>query len=203
VPTLTTPFALDAYLGRSPWIDHDHPAIEARAAEHCARAHGEVEAAREAYRFVRDGIAHSMDVQERRVTASASEVLIQGHGICYAKSHLLAALLRAMGIPAGLCYQRLAAGDRPEDGHVLHGLNALYLARAGGWIRVDARGNKAGIDAQFAVDAERLAFPVREAWGERDYRVILPGPPAAVVDVLRRFDDAVEMCHTGLPAALD
>jgi len=39
------------------------------------------------------------------VTCSASEVLREGTGICFAKSHLLAALLRAVGIPAGLCYQ--------------------------------------------------------------------------------------------------
>ncbi|WP_338430147.1 transglutaminase domain-containing protein [Synechococcus elongatus] len=36
-------------------------------------------------------------------------------GYCYAKSHLLVALLRACSIPAGFCYQRLsfdAANDR-------------------------------------------------------------------------------------------
>jgi len=35
------------------------------------------------------------------VTCKASDVLIYGTGYCYAKSHLLAALLRANAIPAG------------------------------------------------------------------------------------------------------
>lgn len=35
--------------------------------------------------------------------------ILSGSGICYAKSHLLAALLRANKIPAGFCYPRLSA----------------------------------------------------------------------------------------------
>lgn len=46
-------------------------------------------------------IKHSWDVQDKRVTKTAAEVLEQGVGICWAKSNLLAALLRANGIPAG------------------------------------------------------------------------------------------------------
>ncbi|MBI2949982.1 MAG: hypothetical protein HYY23_20300 [Verrucomicrobia bacterium] len=41
-------------------------------------------------------------------------------GFCYAKSHLLAALLRARGIPAALCYQRLAF-DAAGSAFCLHG----------------------------------------------------------------------------------
>jgi hypothetical protein len=35
---------------------------------------------------------------------------------------------------------------------------------------VDARGNKEGVDAQFSLDGERLAFAVRPECGERDFR---------------------------------
>ena len=38
------------------------------------------------------------------------------------------------------------------------------------WIRLDARGNKESVHAQFSIDEERLAFPVREEIGEIDYR---------------------------------
>nr|WP_320193052.1 transglutaminase family protein [uncultured Desulfobacter sp.] len=61
-------------------------------------------------------------------------------GYCYAKSHLLAALLRACNIPAGLCYQRLTIANNKAP-FCLHGLNAVYLQRHG-WYRIDSRGNK-------------------------------------------------------------
>ena len=76
---------------------------------------------------MRDEIKHSWDVQDKRVTKSASDVLEQGVGICWAKANLLAALLRACGIPAGICYQRLTLGDVPETGFCIHALNAVYI----------------------------------------------------------------------------
>ena len=59
------------------------------------------------YDFVRDEIKHSWDVQDKRVTVSASDVLREGVGICWAKSNLFAALLRANGVPCGFSHQRL------------------------------------------------------------------------------------------------
>jgi len=111
---------------------------------------------RQCFEFVRDEIKHSSDYQLNPVTYSASEVLQHGTGYCYAKSHLLCALLRANKIPAGLCYQRLSI-----DGHgapyCLHGLNAVFLPDHG-WYRIDARGNRKDVDAQFNPPAEQLAF---------------------------------------------
>lgn len=104
-----------------------------------------------------DEIRHSWDHRLNPVTCSASTVLEHGTGYCYAKSHLLAALLRANGIPAGLCHQCPGIADgRPP--YCLHGLNAVHLA-GHGWYRIDARGNKPGIDAQFTPPVERLPFP--------------------------------------------
>lgn len=37
---------------------------------------------------------------------------------------------------------------------------------------MDARGNKVGVDAQFDLEQERLAFPVREDLGEVDYGIV-------------------------------
>lgn len=105
-------------------------------------------------------------------------------GYCYAKSHLLAALLRANGIPAGLCYQRLSVGDSGAP-YCLHGLNAVHL-RDVGWYRVDARGNKPGIDARFSPPNECLAFPIREPQ-ERDLPEIWAEPLPVVIDVLERY----------------
>ena len=60
---------------------------------------------------VRDEISHSGDFRVNQPTCAASEVLRHKAGWCFAKSHLLAALLRANSIPAGLCYQRLVDVD--------------------------------------------------------------------------------------------
>jgi transglutaminase-like putative cysteine protease len=86
-------------------------------------------------------------------------VLEHGTGLCYAKSHLLAAVLRANGIPAGFCYQRLSR-DEPGAPYCLHGLNSVYLP-AYGWCPIDARGNKSGVDAQFGPPERRLAFAIQ------------------------------------------
>ena len=83
------------------------------------------------FNFVRDEIKHSADFELDPVTCSASDVAKHGTGYCYAKSHLLCALLRALGIPAGLCYQRLSL-DGVGPPYCLHGLNAVHLA----WLRV-------------------------------------------------------------------
>ena len=132
----------------------------------------------------RDSIQHSSDFQRNPVTCSASQVLREGTGYCYAKSHLLAALLRANGIPAGFCYQRLSVrGDGPP--YSLHGLNAVHLPKYG-WYRADSRGNKPGVDAQFTPPIERLAF-MMSLPEEKDFPEILPDPLPVVVAALRNY----------------
>ena len=103
---------------------------------------------------------------------------------CYAKSHLLAALLRANGIPTGFCYQRLSIDDKGAP-FSLHGLNAVHLPEVG-WYRADCRGNKTGVDAQFTPPIERLAFRLVFPQ-ERSFSEILPDPLRVVVDALFRF----------------
>jgi transglutaminase-like putative cysteine protease len=96
---------------------------------------------------------------------------------------LLAALLRANGIPAGLCYQRLSVNEAGSP-YCLHGLNAVWLPEIG-WYRVDARGNRAGIDAQFTPPVERLAFQLQSE-NEVEFENVFAEPLGCVVKVLRR-----------------
>ena len=72
----------------------------------------EIEKVQKAFVFVRDKIAHSRDIQQNEVTKTSLEVLHAGHGICYAKANLLAAILRHGTIPTGFCYQRLLLMDK-------------------------------------------------------------------------------------------
>ena len=66
-------------------------------------------------------------------------------GICWTKSCLLAALLRANGIPSSISYQLLTRADDESEGHMIHALNTVYLKDFNKWIRLDARGNKENI----------------------------------------------------------
>lgn len=117
---------MDAFLRTSDVIDWSHPAVLAQAR---ALATGSADArtvARRCFEWVRDAVRHSTDFALTPVPCAASDVLREGSGYCYAKSHLLAALLRANGIPAGVSYQRLALDDDGER-FCLHGLNAVHL----------------------------------------------------------------------------
>jgi transglutaminase-like putative cysteine protease len=176
---------MQRYLSASTYIDFGTPDVRAAARRLAEGRVSEQEVARACFEFVRDEIRHSVDFKLNPVTCKASDVLRHGTGYCYAKSHLLAALLRANDIPAGLCYQRLSVGTEGAP-YCLHGLNAVYL-KDSGWYRIDARGNKPGVDARFDPPQERLAFPIRER-KERMLPEIWTEPLPVVVETLARYD---------------
>ena len=170
------------FLTSSEFIDFEHPLVRQKAAELANSANTEHDVIRNAFYFVRDQIKHSSDFKLNPVTCKASDVLLHGTGYCYAKSHLLAALLRANGVPAGLCYQRLSVSHADVPPYCLHGLNAVYL-KEHGWYRIDARGNKPGVAAEFCPPLESLAFKVRPP-SERDLPEIWTEPLPVVVHCL-------------------
>lgn len=177
------------FLESSKYIDWDTPEIKQLANSIAQASSSEEDVAKNCFHWVRDNIKHSSDYKLNPVTCKASDVLKYKTGYCYAKSHLLAALLRANGIPTGLCYQRLSVND---DGapYSLHGLNSVYLKEYG-WYRIDARGNKTGVDAQFSPPTEQLAFPIKLKL-EADLPEIWPEPLPVVVSALEKhqtYDD--------------
>ncbi|MDF2987621.1 MAG: acetylornithine/succinylornithine aminotransferase [Eubacterium sp.] len=183
----------------------------------------EISATKRAYEYVRDNFPHTFDVDGKEVACSASDVIKLGHGICYAKAHLLTALLRYAGIPAGICYQRICldtpavqnfqklsgiSGLSPEPGQqstsgeipqgkrlVLHAVNAVYLKSLNRWVRMDVRGNTNGINAQFSLEHEHLAFSIHPQFDEEDGSVIYSETPPCVAHALytshsaRQFKD--------------
>lgn len=176
---------MEPFLAPSRYIDFEDPQVLTLARSLARGATSERDLIRLCFEFVRDEIRHSSDYKLNPVTCKASEVLHHRTGFCYAKSHLLAAVLRANGVATGLCYQRLSVGDRGAP-YCLHGLNAVYLQDMG-WYRIDARGNKAGIDARFCPPDEALAFAIREPQ-ERDLPGIHSEPLDIVVEALERCD---------------
>lgn len=191
---------LPRYLEPTEEVDFLHPDIQTFLGRSCWRDLEPVAQAERVFLFVRDEIRHSFDAQHEIITCAASEVLRHRTGLCYAKSHLAAALLRSLGVPTGLCYQRLILFDDPQDGYCLHGLIAVWLGER--WIRLDARGNKPGIDAQFLLTEERLAFPVRAELGEIDYPGVYATANPNVVKSLRHAPDAPTLYTFGLPSDL-
>ncbi len=183
----------EPYLVASTYIDCDHPDVKAKAISLAEGLEQKTDIAKSCFEFVRDDIKHSLDYKLDSVTCKASDVLKYGTGYCYAKSHLLAALLRANDIPAGLCYQRLTIeNDTPPFS--LHGLNAVYLDDIG-WYKIDARGNKPGVDAQFTPPVEKLAFPIVSD-GEFDFEGIWGSPLPQVVECLTAANNHMDVFKT-------
>jgi len=84
------------------FIDSDHPAVQAFAAEH-ARGTNERERAVALVYAVRDGFRYDpYRIDLSPVGMKASTVLANGYGWCVPKATLLAAACRAAGIPARL-----------------------------------------------------------------------------------------------------
>jgi transglutaminase-like putative cysteine protease len=170
------------YLRVSEVIDWQHPEIT-ELAKQIASGHETVTGiAKACFEWVRDDICHSGDYQMNPVTCRASDVLKYKTGYCFAKSHLLAALLRANQIPAGFCYQRLSIDDKGAP-YSLHGFNAIHLPSIG-WYRVDARGNKEGVNAQFAPPQEQLAYGTQFS-EEANFQAILAEPLQIIVEALQ------------------
>ena len=176
---------IDKYLESSNIIDYTSKAVSDLATTLFDKSKDSLEYIKKAYEYVRDRIPHSADADEDAVTCSASEVLAAGHGICFAKAHLLAALLRCQGVPCGFCYQKLILDDEAAPVLIYHGLNGVYLDEQKKWIRLDARGNKEGVNAQFSIDKEQLAFPIRPEKGEEDCFVVYPEPDAFIIKGLQ------------------
>ena len=103
---------INDYLRTTEIIDWNNPNVLVKAKEIVGGVTDNVTKIKILFEWVRDEVPHSKDINSDIVTCTASEVLKAGTGICFAKSHLLAALLRANGIPCGFCY--LSIGNPVE-----------------------------------------------------------------------------------------
>ena len=189
------------FLEVSEYVDYLHPEIQKLAHQLKNESNDEIDLVKNTFHFVRDKISHSWDVKDHRVTVSASDCLREGVGICWAKSNLLAALFRANGIPSGFSYQRLILGSTPDTGYCIHALNTVYLDSLGKWLRLDARGNKKNVQAEFSLDEEQLAF-YPDAEGEVDYHDNHAKPDQGLMAVLEKSTDAIDMYLYHLPDRL-
>lgn len=184
---------IEDYLVHDTIIDFKNELITQLADKLFSQSNNEIEYIQFAYEYVRDHIAHSADINNDLLIYRASEVLKEGHGICFAKSHLLTALLRCRAIPTGFCYQKLILDDETNPVLIYHGLNGIFIKKLNKWIRLDARGNKNGINAQFSLEDEQLAFKVRPNLGEKDLLIVYPKPDEAVIKKLSLYKTRTEL----------
>lgn len=191
---------LNDYLKHTQIIDYDNPELAALAQSLRRHSASKLELMHMTYEYVRDQVAHSADIEAKTVTCRASDVFKAKEGLCYAKSHLLAALLRYNGIPCGFCYQLLQSDQK--IGLVLHGLNGVYLEEMQKWIRLDARGNKKNINAQFSTENEHLAYHVRAEKDEQDIPIIFSTPDPNIVNTLTHWQ-TFDKLWKHLPKALE
>jgi transglutaminase-like putative cysteine protease len=175
-----TYFNSDPFLAPCDVIDWQTVAVRQTAARLTSGTDG-LDAISVLFNWVRDFIAHTGDAGQGKLTLRASDVLLERTGLCYAKSHLLVALLRAVNIPAGLCYQRLSLAEGVPS-FVLHGLVGVMMPDQK-FLRIDPRGNKPGIDARFIPGRESLAFAANLPC-ETDLPGVFARPIAAVVAAL-------------------
>ncbi|MFP3917319.1 transglutaminase-like domain-containing protein [Lysinibacillus telephonicus] len=119
---------LGDYLNELPVVDFSHESIKQKTTMLFSDEQDDVEKVRIAYEYVRDEISQSLDIESQYVPCKASDVLIYGEGVCFAKANLLAAILRSQTIPTGFCYQRLLIHGNNQNGYALHALNAVFYS---------------------------------------------------------------------------
>lgn len=189
---------LQDFLEATDVVNFHDPLIAKLIADIKSSSSGQEERAEKAFNFARDQVRHSFDADDLVVTIKAPEVLTAGTGICFAKSHLLAALLRGLEIPTGFCYQRVMRRGTPESGFALHGLNASYFPGVG-WVRLDPRGNRPGIDSRFSLQEEHLAYSINSQAGEVDYPYVYRQPLSPVIQSMQDSKDCHELFYQRPP----
>jgi len=175
--------SMNGYLEDTIIIDWQTPSVWQKARELVSGCRSEEECARTLFEWVRDEVPHSDDIDTDAVTCRASSVLEKGTGLCFAKSHLLAALLRATGIPAGFGYQRLRR-DVSRGGFSLHGFVCAYLVQHDRWVVLDPRGDNERVHTEFDIDEPSFAYEPDPEEGEETIEIIFSRPRRHLVDLL-------------------
>ena len=184
---------MENYLKETPSIDYVNPLIQDKVWELMSQSEDNLDYIKRSYIFVRDEVPHSWDIKTDVVSKTASEVLENKTGICWTKSCLLAALLRANRIPSGISYQLLTRADDESEGYMIHALNTVYLKGFNKWVRLDARGNKENINAYFSLDEEHLAYTIRSELGEIDYHDNHTDLDERLINILNESESILEI----------
>jgi hypothetical protein len=72
-------------------------------------------------------------------------------------------------------------------------LNTVYIKELNRWIRLDARGNKKNVHAEYSLNEEKLASPIRSETGGADYRDNHPDLDERLVEILNKSENILEV----------
>lgn len=133
---------MERYLRPTPTIDCDNELIKEKARNLTENQKDVAGKAQSLFYFVRDEISYSIYVlSDLPEYYRASRTMENGEGFCIQKAVLMAALARAVGIPARLCLAAIRNHQAPAKvtelfrGNLFptHGYNELYIE--GKWIK--------------------------------------------------------------------
>lgn len=163
----------ERFLRSTDVVDAAHPAVAARAHALAAPHTTPLAIAKACFEWVRDDILHSRDHRRDPLTYRASDVLHHETGYCFAKAHLLVALLRANHIPAGFCYQRVPRDDNgppytrarqsPLDTCILNKVSVLSKLPTKGTAPMNRRDEKPLREVRPLSDAQVVGLELRTA----------------------------------------
>lgn len=188
-PILAERSGLDRYLEDTGVVDWQTPVVYDKARKLLGPGASTEDRIRAAYEFVRDDIQDCLAEGHASpaVPCTASQVLREGAGLSYARCHLLAALLRAQGIPTGFGYQRLGDPGCPR-GYALHGWAAAWLPDPQRWLPLDPAGRSEGGPLAFRLDPPHFAQRPDPEAGEMHFPTLYARPVRPVVDLLEKAD---------------
>jgi len=117
------------YLRPTAVFDFEDAPVQAKASEVVAGAADAVEKSKRLFYFVRDEIRYRFYPPETppRVLFRASHTLSNREGFCVPKAILLAAMARAVGIPAGIGFADIRNHLLPDKARELMGDNLIRL----------------------------------------------------------------------------
>ena len=191
---------MQKFLQATEYVDYNSEIIQKKVLELFNENMSDIEKVRTAYEFVRDEIPHSFDCNAKVITAKASDVLKYKTGICHAKANLLAGLLRSQGIPTGFCFQHITLSNDDSMGYCVHAFNAVFVDNK--WIKLDARGNKPGVDAQFSMDEPVLAYPNRAEYDEYFWKGIYAYSHMSTMKMLEKAETMQDILEN-IPDTID
>lgn len=188
---------LSEFLRATHIIDSNHPRIVKKASELTKDCQIDVLKAKALFEFVRDSYNDN-----RCESFIASEVLECGGNSCRQRSILLAALCRAVGVPARLHLQKVTIKNwKKGDGEIIenytfaHGIVGIFLSEA--WHLYESVGNKDKWIV-WTQDEERGSempiefYPDRDCLFQADEKIIIETLPVYFADRTKEMTDLIE-----------
>lgn len=189
------------FLTSTHFIDSDNSEIASKAKALTKGCRSDVEKARMLFEFVRD--SYNKNQCESFI---ASEILECGGNSCRQRSILLAALCRAVGLPARLHLQKVTIRNwKDRNGNIIdisfaHGITGIFLK--GEWHLFESVGNREKWliwtqDEKRGSEMPVEFFPDRDCLFQPDEKIIIETLPVYFADRTEEMIKLIEKIDSG------